>query len=149
MAPGGKRVLIVGVSAAAAVALFVGGRLSADSGGSSATGYRAGYAAGLHDGLAQGQAQGRAEGRALQAPLALPTGSRDVAKSAFTAGYAAGANDVFAGYDGGWGLGSPYVITLGPGSAGVTYRIASRLELQPGTSYYLCPQSTVCHEPRR
>jgi hypothetical protein len=69
-------------------------------------------------GFAAGRAQGVQEGRALQ----QPAGSRE----AFAAGYAAGANDVFGGYDGGWSFGRPYVITLARGRDGVTYRIASR-----------------------
>ena len=43
-----------------------------------------------------------------------------------TPGYAAGANDVFGGFDGGWSLSEPYVITLARGSGAVTYRIDSR-----------------------
>jgi hypothetical protein len=58
------------------------------------------------------------EGRALQQPAQ--------ARDAFKAGYAAGANDVFGGYDGGWDYDRPYVITLTKGSDGVTYKIATR-----------------------
>ena len=58
------------------------------------------------------------EGRALQQPAQ--------ARDAFKAGYAAGANDVFGGYDGGWDYDRPYVITLKKGGEGVTYVIASR-----------------------
>ena len=47
-------------------------------------------------------------------------------RAAFDAGYAAGANDVFGGFDGGWSLSEPYVITLARGSGAVTYRIDSR-----------------------
>ena len=58
------------------------------------------------------------EGRALQvAPSS---------RHAFQAGYAAGANDVFGGYDGGWDYGRPYLITLRQGADGITYAIASR-----------------------
>jgi hypothetical protein len=69
-------------------------------------------------GFAAGRAQGVAEGRALQEPAG--------ARAAFKAGYAAGADDVFGGYDGGWDFERPYTITLAHGSDGVTYRIASR-----------------------
>ena len=62
--------------------------------------------------------QGVKDGRALQV---APT-----ARDAFKAGYAAGANDVFSGYDGGWDYASPYVITLEKGDDGITYRIKSR-----------------------
>ena len=47
-------------------------------------------------------------------------------RAAFDAGYAAGANDVFGGFDGGWSLAEPYVVTLARGSGAVTYRIDSR-----------------------
>ena len=47
-------------------------------------------------------------------------------RAAFDAGYAAGANDVFGGFDGGWSLSEPYVVTLARGSGAVTYRIDSR-----------------------
>jgi hypothetical protein len=69
-------------------------------------------------GLREGEAQGRREGRLLQQPADSAT--------AFSQGYAAGANDVFAGYDGGWPLDATYVITLARGKDGITYRIASR-----------------------
>ena len=58
------------------------------------------------------------EGRQLQVP--------PEARDAFQAGYEAGANDVFGGFDGGWDYGTPYVITLKKGTDGVTYAIATR-----------------------
>ena len=70
----------------------------------------------------------RRAGRSRQATSA-PRGTR----AAFEAGYAAGANDVFGGFDGGWSLGTPYVITLRKGSGAITYRIDSR-RLVRGTS---------------
>ena len=75
-----------------------------------------------------GKAQGLAEGRALQVP---PSGGR---RMAFRAGYAAGANDVFGGYDGGWYLGRPYVITLARGRGPIAYRIDSRTPLSVSTT---------------
>jgi hypothetical protein len=74
--------------------------------------------AGGDEGFDAGRAQGVREGRALQVAPA--------ARQAFAAGYAAGANDVFGGYDGGWDFGRPYTITLAHGDDGITYRIASR-----------------------
>ncbi len=64
------------------------------------------------------RAAGVEEGRALQQPAQ--------ARDAFKAGYQAGANDAFGGFDGGWDYDRPYVITLTHGSDGVTYRIATR-----------------------
>ena len=71
-----------------------------------------------------GVALGRRVG--AQAAGSPASGSR----AAFDAGYAAGANDVFGGFDGGWSLSEPYVITLARGSGAVTYRIDSRRVLR-------------------
>jgi hypothetical protein len=116
----------------------IAGRLSV----STRAAYDSGRLAGYVQGEREGEAQGIREGRALQQPV--PTAS------AFDAGYVAGANDVFGGYDGGWPPGSVYIITLGPGGTGITYRIASRVILQPGVDYYLCAdQRSICQESRR
>jgi len=77
--------------------------------------------------------------------LNLPTTD----KAIFGSGYAAGATDVFTGYDGGWDHNAPYVIVLAPGGPAVTYRIASRTGLEPDVHYYLCPDGhTSCRRPR-
>jgi len=106
---------------AVAGGLFALGRASADREGARDEG----FSAGLSEGRAQGERAGRAagvrEGRALQAGAAVAS-----SVAPFRAGYAAGANDVFGGFDGGWSLSTPYVITLRRGSGGVTYRIDSR-----------------------
>jgi hypothetical protein len=106
------------VAVLAGVALAAGGfavgRVSADTDAGHDAGMREGHAAGLQ------------EGRALQVAGSPASGSR----AAFDAGYAAGANDVFGGFDGGWSLSEPYVITLARGSGAVTYRIDSRRALR-------------------
>ena len=51
------------------------------------------------------------------------------AGATYNAGYRAGREAAFAGYDGGWAYGVPYVISLQPGGPGITYRIASRKQL--------------------
>jgi uncharacterized membrane protein len=65
----------------------------------------------------------------------LSVGSSDpaTAGATYNAGYSAGREAAFAGYDGGWAYGVPYVITLRRGGRGFTYRIASRrpLHAQP------------------
>lgn len=109
------------------------GTASASPGGSAGSGSAA-YLAGLR----AGEAQGLREGRALQETAALPTAAAAAARAAFRDGYAAGADDVFTGYDGGWALGVPYAVVLGRGAGGVTYRIADRTALQPGVTYRLC-----------
>ena len=105
-----SRVLAVLAGVAIGGAGFALGRATADTDAGHDAGVREGRAAGLE------------EGRALQAAGSAGPGAR----VAFDAGYAAGANDVFGGFDGGWSLSEPYVITLARGSGGVTYRIDSR-----------------------
>jgi hypothetical protein len=102
------------------------------------------------DGLQVGEAQGRREGRALQEGIALPANTRRPVHDAFDAGYVAGANDVFAGYDGGWALGVPYVVTVVEAAGHIIYRIKSREPIEPNVNYFLCPDGhSLCQEPRR
>ncbi len=143
-----RKVALLLLAVVGALIAFGLGRFSA---GGSALGAASGPAGdrGYAAGVADGRAAGVAEGRALQEGFALPADARDAATKAFAAGYQAGATDVFGGYDGGWSVDSPYVITLVPGTNGVTYRIASRTVLAPDTSYYLCPDHrTLCQQPR-
>ena len=101
-------------------------------------------------GLRAGEAQGRQEGRAWQAGAELPANEKDVARRAFDAGFVAGSNDVFEGYDGGWAGRLPWVITLDTGTGQVLYRIASREQVQPGVNYYLCADGhSLCQQPRK
>ena len=91
-----------------------------------------------------GHADGLLEGRAEQATVNLPATDKKV----FASGYAAGAADVFAGYDGGWDHNAPYVIVLAPGGPALAYRIQSRTPLEPGVDYYLCPDGhKLCRRP--
>ena len=114
-----RRLSIAVAVAAVAAGLFAAGRATAPSGDSDySTGFRNGWSVGIE------------EGRASQVALPLPVASRTVARNAFEAGYREGADDVFGGYDGGWDVSSPYVITLAPGNAGITYRIATRERLE-------------------
>jgi len=137
--------LIVAVLAAALVAggAFLLGRETAPN---TATKHSGDYFAGLR----AGEAQGREEGRALQAGSELPANAKDVARRAFDAGFVAGANDVFEGYDGGWQTTLPWVVTLDAGTGKVVYRIASRDQMQPGVNYYLCADGrSLCQQPRK
>jgi hypothetical protein len=88
------------------------------------------------------------EGRALERTGSLPAERRAAAKAAFDAGYAAGAKDVFGGFDGGWIFDSPYLVTIGRARGPMTYRIDSRVPLRRGLAYYLCARG-VCSERRR
>jgi hypothetical protein len=137
-----RNVAVIVACVAVAGALFALGRASVDRDKDGDAGERsaravglregllAGHASGVHQGRAIGIREGRAagvqEGRALQLGESLPGDARRVARRAFEAGYVAGANDVFGGFDGGWSLTKPYVITLRRGSGAITYRIDSR-----------------------
>lgn len=123
------RILAVVVLALAGAGLFLAGRATAQPQ--------------LPGTYVSGRADGLREGRAEQATIGLPASD----KAAFQSGYAAGASDVFNGYDGGWDFHRPYAVVLVPGSNGVTYRIESRTELAPGTAYALCG-TEVCPTPR-
>jgi L-asparaginase II len=105
--------------------------------------------AGYADGFGDGRAEGLQEGRALAVTAASPPGTRDRVKAAFDAGYRAGADSAFGGYDGGWSLGEPYVIVLAKGGNGITYRIAARILARDGVDYHRCPPPTsICQQPR-
>ena len=114
------------MAVAIAAGAFALGRASVDTDAARDKERAAGRAAGRAEGRVAGRAAGIREGRAVGIregrALQVPAGSR----RAFRAGYTTGANDVFGGFDGGWSLGTPYLITLGRGARGVTYRIDSR-----------------------
>jgi hypothetical protein len=136
-----QRAIVVTVGIALAAGLFTLGRVTSDEGDS-----RAGYLSGLR----QGESRGIAEGRALQLSEAAPKGSRDAVRSAFDSGYSAGANNAFGGYDGGWYVSTPYIITLVKGSGPITYDLSSRTLMRTGIDYYLCPHArTICQQPHR
>lgn len=69
-------------------------------------------------------------------PAPVPRGS-------FAAGYRAGREAAFSGFDGGWAFGAPYIVTLRRAGAGVTYRFARRWPLLAGFEYRAC-ERTVC-----
>lgn len=139
-----KVLAIVVVALAIGAALFLLGRATAP------TSHAPRVSIGTYiDGLRDGAAQGREQGRAFQIGAELAAKDRHIARDAFRAGYAAGANDVFAGYDGGWTFTAPWVITLASGKAGIDYRILGRTPLEPGIAYYLCPDGhSLCHQRR-
>jgi hypothetical protein len=100
-------------------------------------GWQQGYNAGYDEGVATG--------RALQAGEQISASGKDIGTQAFQAGYRAGLEDSFGSYDGGWSIGAPYLIVMGHGIDGTTYRIASRELLQPGVTYRLCADKTsIC-----
>jgi hypothetical protein len=130
------------LAAVLAVGLFLLGRVTAGSDDKGTGDYLAG--------LRQGESRGVQEGRALQGTESLPATTRDAARAAFQMGYAAGANDAFDGFDGGWDVSKPYVVTLVRGKGPITYDIGSRTLLHDGVDYYVCPgKHTVCQRPHR
>lgn len=140
-----KNLLLLALAVLAAVVMFFAGRASVGTQPASPASRSAAY----FDGLQAGEAEGRREGRALQEGASLPSTTRRPVQDAFSAGYAAGANDAFAGYDGGWTIGAPYVITIATGSGDVVYRIKDREPMQADTFYYLCADGrSICHEAR-
>lgn len=141
------------VGAAVLVAVAAGavlvGRATVDTQAARDKGYQAGLQDGYFKGLPVGEAQGRQEGRAIQEGAALPAGDRQAARDAFDDGYVAGADDVFAGYDGGWSLSTPYLINVTDGTGKIAYRIGTRTPMQPHVNYYLCPDGhSICQQPR-
>lgn len=66
-----------------------------------------------------------------------------VARGSFETGFRAGHEDAFSGFDGGWALGAPYIVTLRRGGSGITYRFARRWPLLPGLEYRACGRG-VC-----
>jgi hypothetical protein len=125
------RVVIVLIAVGIGASLFAAGRATGDG---AAAARREGDSAGYVRGFQEGRAEGVEEGRALQRAQVLPAGSRASERSSFRAGYAAGADDVFGGYDGGWSLCTPYVITLAAAPGPITYRIATREPLPSGSA---------------
>jgi hypothetical protein len=70
------------------------------------------------------------------------------ARGSFTAGYLAGREDAFSGYDGGWSYATPYIVILRRGGRRITYRFARRWPMVPGNEYRICGR-TVCSRSAR
>jgi hypothetical protein len=141
---------LIAVIAVIATGAALLGRSTVDTRAAHDNGLRTGQQDGYFDGLRVGEAQGRQEGRALQEGDGLPAGDRQLVRDAFDAGYAAGANDAFAGYDGGWQPAAPYVVTVDTAGGRITYRIKDREPVKAGVNYFLCRGGhSLCQEPRR
>ena len=59
-------------------------------------------------------------------------------RGSFGNGYRAGREAAFAGFDGGWAYGVPYIVILRRGGPLTTYRIARRVPVQAGVEYRAC-----------
>jgi hypothetical protein len=148
-----KKALGVVAAIAIAAGLVLLGRLTAPSTPSTPAApadTAASHSDDYFDGLRVGEAQGRRVGRAIQEGAELPASSRKPVTDAFNAGYAAGANDAFAGYDGGWTLGAPYIVILEGGNDQIAYRIRTRTVLERNVNYYLCTNGhELCGQRRK
>jgi hypothetical protein len=73
---------------------------------------------------------------------------RILTRGSYDAGYLAGRDAAFGGFDGGWAYGAPYIVVLQRGGPGITYRVAHRIPMQSGVAYRRCG-SQVCSSPAR
>ena len=145
----GKAAVLAGVMVLLGAGLFLLGRNSNDPEPARIAGYTQGQSDGYLAGLRAGEARGEQAGRALQEGIALPPDAQQPVQDAFNAGYVAGANSAFSQYDGGWGLGEPYVVTVEAGESPIAYRFSSRTTMKASTNYYLCADGTaLCQEAR-
>jgi hypothetical protein len=124
----------IAVVVAVGVGCFFVGRVSAPT----RTGtYLAGYT--------DGQIAGVEQGRSIQGSQSILPADAKSAQDAYKKGYADGANDAFIlQFDGGWKLNTPYIVTVTRAAGDITYRFSMRDRMDPGKSYYTCPQSVVC-----
>jgi hypothetical protein len=86
---------------------------------------------------------------AFLAGRATAGGSAHVVARPHPGSYDAGWEDAFSGFDGGWVLGDPYVVTLRHGGPGLTYRFDRRWPLLPGHEYRICNKDIICSRPTR
>jgi hypothetical protein len=148
-APIGKTAIVTVAVAAVAAGFFLLGHLSTGTSDAHARGYQSGHNDGYFDGLNTGEAQGRQEGRALQAGSTVASDSRQPVQDAFNEGYAAGENDAFGNFDGGWELGLPYLVSVQRAPGAAVYRISNRTLVLPDVSYSLCAdEKSICASPR-
>jgi len=146
-------IVTLSLAAAAAGVAFLAGRSFADAPGSFERGvqegerlgqarmraefargsdaYEAVFARGRRSGFAEGRRRGRAEGAAR--------------------GRRSGRASAFAGFDGGWDVGTWYLISLRPAGDGSDLAIGSRVALRRGEWYGLCGGrvAQVCHRGGR
>jgi hypothetical protein len=127
-------VALVAVVAAIGVGCFFIGRSTAPT----RTGtYLAGYT--------DGQIAGVQQGRAIQGSQSILPADAKSAQDAYKKGYSDGENDAFIlQFDGGWKVNAPYIVTVTRATGDITYRFSMRDLMEPGKSYYTCPQSVVC-----
>lgn len=77
-------------------------------------------------------------GRATVDRTRVARRSATVPRGGFAAGFRSGRESAFAGFDGGWSYGTPYIVTLRRGGPGITYRFARRWPMSAGVEYRVC-----------
>jgi hypothetical protein len=97
-------------------------------------------------GVLVGAAAGFAAGRFTH-PSSPATRTVHTGSGGYADGYHAGREAAFQGFDGGWGLGDPYIVVLRRGPSGTTYRFAHRWAVLPGREYRSCPEDVICIRP--
>jgi hypothetical protein len=93
-----------------------------------------------------GAAVGFAAGRITHASSPANTTVR-TEPGGYADGYHAGREAAFQGFDGGWGLGDPYIVVLRRGPSGTTYQFAHRWAVLPGEEYRFCREDVICSRP--
>ena len=135
---------------AAAGLAFVAGRAAADPEGR------------YEHGVQEGQRMGRTEARAEFAPRSdayraifdkgraegMRVGRREGRRAGAREFETAGRNDVFDRFDGGWTIGSWYMVNIRPGDDGARYAIGARVPVRPGSTYRICRRVQVCRISR-
>jgi hypothetical protein len=112
------------------------------------TGNQAGYLAGNQSGLAQGRTEGQQTGYTNGYNAAVKKANGGL-PSAYDDAFSQGGNAVFSGLPA-FNIGSYYIVKIAPGQAvghgySINYGLASSLEMKPGQSYNMCPNSTgIC-----
>jgi hypothetical protein len=158
-----KRALAVAVGlllvAGAAAAGYFGGYAAADRDGALEHGKVLGRAAGYAEGKLEGHKSGYAAGHRDAALDYVPgtsaykrifnKGRKAGLADGRADGYTAGSADAFAGFDGGWEIGSWYMVHFGQPVGSERYRINWRVPMDTGKSYNVCADdaSHICEGP--
>jgi hypothetical protein len=142
---------LVFIAAAGAGGYFIG-FAAADRDAAFDRGQSAGRTAGLKAGEQKGHATGyeagqdetRAEFRAgtPNYERIFNRGRKAGAAAGRVAGYEAGTARAFSGFDGGWEIGNWYVVHFGQPTGDERYNINSRVPMETGQTYHICPDDT-------
>jgi hypothetical protein len=152
--------VVVAAAALGAGAFFIG-RSSRDTHTAYRSGFRAGEAAGRQTGITEGESKGESRGKELGHSegrveglkqghdLGLKQGQAEGQGEGLKQGAKYGQDEAFEGYNGGWEVGSWYLIKVGTGTeSGLSgkYSIPSRVgPMKIGRAYSLC-EGGICSQ---